>query len=437
MISPQLDGIEGESVMLTCKAEGIPSPLYTWLDPGRRNLSQDSGYTVDRNNGVLNILKVRKNEDRGNFTCIAENPAGRSEGVTKLYVITKPVVTSFQNITEPEGKDANFECRATGEPTPKMLIRKDGQEPFSQADGRVIITQRTEGEETVLNVKIYDIKRKDDGLYYCSSENSGGNAEKVGHLLVQFKPDLSSNPREFLTWGDRPKNLTCIAEAVPNATIIWHHNNRRIEENDPSFKVFDIGNGYSNLLVQRSSANLYGFYRCEATNTLGTALHDFELKQAYKPQTLNQISVSDIHPTSIAFKLYGPSDTGGLAIKKYWVEYLETPYGLINWEFSTKIDWPAQQGEVYVVDGLKPKTSYTFRFAGENDVGIGEWTREETKITSSESEPEAPAFDGLDIENGIRKSMYPDTYLVKWSEPVDNGQKIDSYEIKYHTVIIE
>lgn len=37
------------------------------------NLSSVGGYAVDRNTGTIIISRLKKHEDEGNFTCIAES----------------------------------------------------------------------------------------------------------------------------------------------------------------------------------------------------------------------------------------------------------------------------------------------------------------------------------------------------------------------------
>ena len=63
-----------------------------------------------------------------------------------------------------------------------------------------------------------------------------------------------TQPTSVKTWSDNPANLSCIAEAIPNATITWKFQNDPIELGDDRFKVFG-GESISNLLV--SSAHIF------------------------------------------------------------------------------------------------------------------------------------------------------------------------------------
>lgn len=74
--------------------------------------------------------------------------------------------------------------------------------------------------------------RSDDGLYQCIAENPTGTAYKNGHITVWFKPTFNRT-RDLppvWSWDGRPGNLSCLPEAIPNATIVWRWNQIEISE---------------------------------------------------------------------------------------------------------------------------------------------------------------------------------------------------------------
>lgn len=74
--------------------------------------------------GVLTITRVSI-EDNGKVQCMAANPAGTVEKEVELTVIVKPQVLDINNISIATGKEAKLECRATGNPLPKMSFWYD------------------------------------------------------------------------------------------------------------------------------------------------------------------------------------------------------------------------------------------------------------------------------------------------------------------------
>lgn len=79
---------------------------------------------------------------------------------------------------------------------------------------------------------IKNVIRSDDGLYQCIAENPTGAAYKNGHITVWFKPTFNRT-RDLppvWSWDGRPGNLSCLPEAIPNATIVWRWNQIEISE---------------------------------------------------------------------------------------------------------------------------------------------------------------------------------------------------------------
>lgn len=72
------------------------------------------------------------------------------------------------------------------------------------------------------------------------------------------------------------------------------------------------------------------------------------------------------------------------------------------------------------------------RFAARNDVGLGEWSDEMKIETPRESSPEPPKF----ITPGGNVGTYPDRFQIRWTVPLDNGRKIDVFELRYFEVCL-
>ncbi|GIY24720.1 fasciclin-2 [Caerostris extrusa] len=425
-LDDKLEATEGNEAMLRCQASGFPRPVYAWFDPDQRDLSTIEGYAVDADTGSLIINSVKR-ENRGRYTCWAKNPAGDAKRSLDLSVIVKPEIKQFNNITSVENQPATFECRAIGDPLPELSIRKEGQDrPFDEEDDKISLNKRTEGDEAVITLTIERTMRSDDGLYYCAGENKGAHVERAGHLTVEFSPVMSSTPSTSVkTWNGNPVNLTCIAEAIPNATITWTFNGRKVQDDE----IYTIHgkSAHSNLLVHppvdtRNAQNIYGVYRCQAENTHGEQFINIDLQEARRPGPLQEIRNIKSTATTLTFEFSGPMDDGGLPIRRYLVKYYEE-----NEPYDDPIVDEWSEGLPYVLKDLKPRTAYKFQFAAWNDVGGGEWSPERRIVTPAESAPEPPKF----ITPGGNISTYPDRFQIRWTVPLDNGRKIDYFELRY------
>ncbi|KAG8196694.1 hypothetical protein JTE90_023205 [Oedothorax gibbosus] len=425
-LDDRLETTEGNEATLRCQASGFPRPSYAWFDPDQRDLSNVEGHVVDADNGILRIASVKR-ENRGTYTCLAKNPAGDAKRTLDLSVIVKPEIKEFNNITSVENEAATFECKAIGDPLPELTIRKQGQDqPFTEEDDRVVLNKKTVADEVILTMTIQRTIRSDDGLYYCAGENKGAHVERAGHLQIEFAPVMSLTPTTSVkTWNGNPVNLTCIAEAIPNATIRWTFNGRNIQ--DDEMYTIHGRSAHSNLLVRppgdlRGAQSVYGVYRCQAENNHGEQFINIELQEARKPTELMGIRVSKETATTITFEFDAPLDDGGLPVRAYMAKYFAENEPYDNEEMQ---EW--SEGFPYVLEKLKPKTAYKIRFAARNEVGVGEWSDERRIVTPEESAPEPPKF----ITPGGNISTYSDRFQIRWTVPLDNGRKIDYFELRY------
>ncbi|RWS17538.1 Fasciclin-2-like protein [Dinothrombium tinctorium] len=435
-LQDQVEGTEGEQLEVICKASGNPPPMISWYDPKRRNLSNVGGYIVDRNTGQLTISKVNKEVDNGYFQCVAENPAGRDEKSLRVKIKEKPRIEVFTNITVDQGNKAIFECKATGVPLPMLYIRKENMnsKDYIIEDGKHQFENSTDNSRTTLKMIVNNVRRSDGGLYFCAAENSAGKAEQVGHLLVQFAPDLNKTIKEVKTWATRPVNLTCVVEAVPNASVSWYFGNRDLtEENFNQYRVYNDPLGHNKLLVHPDNT-VYGKYWCRAENSQGTTSIDIKLTQAFIPDAPNQVDFKNSTPNSIRFVIREVFD-GGMPILGFYViyqkkndplpsepVYFDTPYTIEN-----------------ILSDLQPDTEYGLKFALRNAVGNSDYSKIFSQRTAVESPPTPPKFIYDEDFNspgvGDITSSYSTRYDVRWYPAEDNGREVESYELKYYEVV--
>lgn len=159
---------------------------------------------------------------------------------------------------------------------------------------------------------------------------------KNGHLTVEFPPVYASNMvKEVWTWNQMPVNLSCVSESLPNASITWLLNNRLIEDDT---YVQKYGKGpYSNLQVTPVDQKYYGAYTCYTKNIHGENNWQIALREAHKPSRVSQAKFDVVTATTISFSFVAPTDTGGIRIKAYSVQYKEISK---TWEESGNKSWP-------------------------------------------------------------------------------------------------
>ena len=398
-------------------------------------------FSVNSITGQLDISTVEQ-QDHDNYACIARNPAGQSESVMKLNVLIRPKIIEFINITVSENEEAVFVCKAFGRPAPEITFRRYGTvEEYSiglqVSDDRIILEQSTDDEkgETVGTLRISKLATTDDGLYECIARNRGDVAFKVGHITVEYRPifdHLKALPPVY-TWEERPANLSCFAQAIPNATIEWRFNDRRIQDlYDQNLHIENEGLR-SDLIITPRDRRYYTAYKCVANNRLGSAEHIMELREARIPEMVPQAKPRIVSATSITFDIMAPPVEPGLPLTAFSVQWKEQFQS--DWNFALNRTWSPDSP--YIVEGLRPQTAYSFRFAARNVVGLSQWGAYVDQSTPRRSEPETPRIlhtpiqDEEEDSDPIVTSPYADHFDMRWSIPVDNGEPIDMYRIKY------
>lgn len=229
------------------------------------------------------------------------------------------------------------------------------------SDDRINLENTMEKErgETTGVLRFSRMIRPDDGLYECIASNKGGKAYKTGHITIEYPPtfDHMKGLPPVYSWNEREANLSCLAEGFPNATIEWRRDERLITElADSNLRIEGTG-PRSDLLVKPASQSYYRAYRCIASNRLGRTEHLMQLREAKIPESVVQALARSVTATAITFDIVGPPSEIGLPILSYHCQYKDERDR--DWEHAQNITWSPDSP--YVVQGLRPETSYTFR----------------------------------------------------------------------------
>ncbi|XP_017030458.1 fasciclin-2 isoform X3 [Drosophila kikkawai] len=436
----ELEATEGQPYAANCTATGKPVPEISWIrDATQLNVATADRFQVNPQTGLVTISSVIQ-EDHGTYTCLAKNKAGVVDQKTKLNVLVRPQIYELYNVTGARTKEIAITCRAKGRPAPAITFRRWGtQEEYSNGnqvdDNRITLERYFDEErgESTGTLRINNAQRSDDGLYQCIARNKGSDAYKTGHITVEFAPDFShmKDLPPVFSWEQRKANLSCLAMGIPNATIEWHWNGRKIKDlYDTNLKI--VGTGpRSDLIVHPVTRQYYSAYKCIATNIHGTAEHDMQLKEARVPDFVSEAKPSQLTATTMTFDIRGPPTELGLPILAFSVQYKEA----LNPDWSSAYNRSWSPDSPYIVEGLRPQTEYSFRFAARNQVGLGNWGVNQQQSTPRRSAPEEPKPlhhpEQHDQEEPVVVSPYSDHFELRWGVPADNGEPIDKYQIKY------
>lgn len=177
---------QGGEVHLECQADGVPSPLLSWVLPDRSVLTSAapsaSRITMDKN-GTLHI-SVTLPSDRGVYRCVASNSAGAASVSARVHVSSLPPVIQQpreEHLLLSPGRPVYAHCSARGAPPPTLRWRIP--------DGTLVRTsQFLHGNLFVLpngTLHIRAVGPKDSGNYECTASNAVGTDKRTVRVEIE------------------------------------------------------------------------------------------------------------------------------------------------------------------------------------------------------------------------------------------------------------
>ncbi|KAJ8251341.1 hypothetical protein GJAV_G00220300 [Gymnothorax javanicus] len=226
--------MEGETLasLVSCTAEGNPSPVVTWY----------------RDQSEFNPSTPLTRRDDGQYTLIANNTYGTANHTLVVSVQYKPFIIGCQDHIEPhEGVSLNtlVPCRVEGNPSPVITWYRNQ----SEVDSSRLLT------------------RNDGGQYIFVAKNNHGIANHTLEMNILYKPLITNcTDNEKLMEGETLASLvSCTAEGNPSPVVTWYRDKSEFNPSTP--------------LTRRDG----GQYTLIANNTYGTVIHTLVISVQYKP----------------------------------------------------------------------------------------------------------------------------------------------------------
>ncbi|XP_069565840.1 neural cell adhesion molecule 1a isoform X7 [Brachyistius frenatus] len=415
----------GSFALLACDADGFPEPTVTWI---HNNAVLETGdkYSLNEDGSELVIKDVKK-VDEGDYTCIANNKAGKKSEEVSLNVFVQPKITYLNNQTASEfDEQVTLTCEASGDPTPTISwsfgnrVFTEGEQAswtrpdkYESLDRNVVV--RSHARVSSLTLK--NVQFTYAGQYLCTASNSIGQDNQHMFLEVRYAPKVLGAVVLY-SWEGNPANISCEVEAHPEASVVWFRDGFQLPTaNYTNMKIYNTQT--VSYLEVTPDEDDFGSYNCTATNAMGTGSKEFILIQADVPSSPYLHKVEPFSSTAVVdFK--EPDSMGGVPVIKYRVEWR-----LPGKEWRSK-EYNVEESSVtkITIVGLKPETTYEVKMSAINGKGEGESSQVQTFKTEPVREPTAPKLEGK-VQNG------GNSIKVNWIKQDDGGSPIKHYLVRY------
>ncbi|KAG8513684.1 Matrix-remodeling-associated protein 5 [Galemys pyrenaicus] len=270
--SEKITATAGHTISLNCSAAGAPAPSLHWLLPNGTEMR--SGQRLHRvfhkADGRLHISALAPG-DAGAYRCVARNSAGRAERLVSLRVEVAPDGgRQPRNVVSiVPGDTLRLHCRPPGGRPARVSWTLPGGLVLDapQVRGRAALADN--GTLTVRDASVFD-----RGTYTCRAGADAGPAlASIPVIVVAYPPRITSEPTPVIY--ARPGHsvkMNCLAMGLPAAQISWELPDKA--QLAAGVHARALGNKvvhpHGSLSVQLVTARDSGFYKCTATNILGS-----------------------------------------------------------------------------------------------------------------------------------------------------------------------
>ncbi|XP_047457964.1 matrix-remodeling-associated protein 5-like [Mugil cephalus] len=177
---------QGGGMHLECQAEGVPTPLLSWVLPNRSvvtSTAPSTGRISMDTNGTLHI-PVTLPSDRGLYRCVASNSAGASSASVRVHMSSLPPVMQQpreEHLLLSPGRPVYAHCSARGAPPPTLRWRiPDGTlvRPSQFLHGNLFVLPNG-------TLHIRSAGPKDSGSYECTASNVVGADKRTVRVEIK------------------------------------------------------------------------------------------------------------------------------------------------------------------------------------------------------------------------------------------------------------
>ncbi|NXD05913.1 CNTN6 protein, partial [Nothocercus nigrocapillus] len=353
-----------DSLFWECKADGKPSPSYSWLKNGQPLMSEER---IHIENGTL-IIAMLNMSDSGLYQCVAENKYDTIYANAELRVIAAAPDFSKNPVKKmsvvPVGGEVTIGCKPSASPRAVIKWTK-GLEVLRQSK-RVSLPE--DG-----SLKLYKVTKSDAGVYTCIATNQFGVARNSGNLVVKERTVITIPPSNMDVTVGESIVLPCQVSHDPSVDVVftWSFNDNIIDFNRGIHHFEKIGGeSVGDLMIRNIELYHSGKYVCTVQTTIDRQSAAGDIIVRGPPGPPEDVKVEHISSTTALLSWKAAIDNNS-PVQIYSIQ-TRTPFS-VGWQaVSTVPEVLNGRTHTATVVDLSPWVEYEFRVVASNSVGTGE-----------------------------------------------------------------
>ncbi|XP_050542439.1 protein turtle-like isoform X2 [Daktulosphaira vitifoliae] len=254
----------GDSIILNCQAVGTPTPEIVWFKDAT-DIQPTATVGIFNDGTELRISNIR-NEDIGDYTCIARNGEGQISHTARVLIAGGAVImVPPSNQTKLEGEKVEFTCGAKAMPG-NVTVRwsRDGAMVKSISALETRVTIKKDG-----SMVINPVSADDSGQYLCEVSNGIGDPQSASaYLNIEYPAKVTFTPTVQYLPFRLAGVVQCYIKANPPLQYVTWTKDKRLLEPYQQKDIVIMNNG--SLLFTRVNQNHEGRYTCTPYNAQGT-----------------------------------------------------------------------------------------------------------------------------------------------------------------------
>nr|XP_043876399.1 neuronal cell adhesion molecule a isoform X3 [Solea senegalensis] len=250
--------LRGETLVLECIAEGLPTPEISWQKDGGELIS--SRISLHNFKKMLKISEVNE-ADAGDYRCTATNKLGTAHHVIKVTVKAAPFwISAPRNLILAPNETGIVTCRVNGEPKPQISWFVNGVPIANAPEDK---SRKVEDDTVILS----SVQSGSSAVYQCNASNEFGYLMANAFVSVLAEPPRVLTPpnQVYQVITNNPALLHCSSFGSPLPTITWFKDSQTSVKDGDQYVIHENGT----LEIHVAQPLNSGKYTCIATNNLG------------------------------------------------------------------------------------------------------------------------------------------------------------------------